>query len=380
MLPVNINETKKSIYRPLHLGVSSGSDSIGGLNRFAREIIGAQRSLGIEASLLAISSSHNEFEFTVEYSESRNWMVNIRKRNVLIRNLLNKYDLLDIHFALSAWPFIDRKVPKIFHFHGPWHLESQSNGNSALNVKIKKLVELNVMRDVSHFICLSKSFANLLNRTYGIAPSKVEVIPPGINKPNLELTEEVELAFRRKYKLESDPNIIICVRRIVPRMGLDILVDAIAKVPHAVKLLIIGDGFQRKQLQDFIERRNLSNRIILTGFIPEQELQIAYSIASVSVVPSLHLEGFGLSALEAMAYGTPVIATKIDGLNELMSDLPNEFRVESGSVDALALAISNFFSHQQDFAELFRDHSKKYDWKTAVELTNDCYERAMSQV
>ena len=361
--------------KPLHLGVSVDENAIGGLNRFARELVRAQRDSGIDATLLGESNNGLKFQYAhdIGHSDQSKLSKSIRRARK-IRELSKDYDVLDVHFAYSSWPFSERRIPKLCHFQGPWYLESKEMNESALKVGLKERIERAVLQDFKMMICLSKAFADILVTKFDIPASNIEVIPPGIKRVGSKISREEIENFRLKFGLETDDKLVICVRRLVPRMGIEKLIEALSMMRSVPRVLIIGGGILKDALERQIKDSGLSERVTLTGVLSERDLQTAYSVASLSVLPSLKLEGFGLSALESMAYGVPVIATRIDGLSELMNGLPFEFLVKPGSAMELSKSISGILNSEHDYKSIFLEHSTKYDWKDVVKLTNECYE------
>lgn len=366
------------MHKPLHIGVSANTSSIGGLNRFARELTLAQRNIGINAYLYGDADKGDLFSYGIKaFNSKSNKVSNLISKSVQLRSIKNDFDILDIHFAQSGLPVIFSATPTIIHFHGPWYLESKSNGQSSTKVLMKKLYETLYYKSNFQFVTLSNAFADVLITNFGIKAKYIEVIPPGINMPEVVSSTTRLLAFRHKFNLEVHEPFLISVRRLVPRMGLENLIDAIANLSNPIKLLIIGDGPLKLDLEKKIYQLGLGNLVKLTGKISDHELQTAYSAASASILPTISLEGFGLSALESMAYGTPVIATRSGGLAELMAGLPKEFCVEPGSTQELRDAIQLFLNQDYDFASVVRDHAALYNWEKVVIRTNECYAKAI---
>ena len=106
-------------------------------------------------------------------------------------------------------------------------------------------------------------------------------------------------------------------------MGLDIAIEALARLPTRLdsRLLIAGTGPERQRLERLAYERDLGDRVVFLGRVPDDELPRLYRQADACVVPSRELEGFGYVALEALAAGTPVIASATGGLVDLLTPL-----------------------------------------------------------
>jgi glycosyltransferase involved in cell wall biosynthesis len=136
--------------------------------------------------------------------------------------------------------------------------------------------------------------------------------------------------------------IVVAVRRLVPRMGLENLVAAMAAVRAAVPdalLLIAGRGRMHEELAAQVAALGLGEHVRLIGFVSDEDLPLFYRAADVSVVPSVALEGFGLVAAESLAAGTPCLVTPVGGLPEVAGGLSAALVMKSALVDDMAAAI-----------------------------------------
>src|SRR5205807_5699025 len=125
--------------------------------------------------------------------------------------------------------------------------------------------------------------------------------------------------------------VVAAVRRLVPRMGLDVLLDAWQALGSPGVLAIGGDGPLRPELE---ARGDESVRFL--GRLSDDDLVALYSAADVTVVPSLALEGFGLVVLESLACGTPVVVSDAGGLPEAVAGLDASLVVPAGDAGVLA--------------------------------------------
>ena len=133
-----------------------------------------------------------------------------------------------MHFALyGALPLtigVLRKVPLIVHFHGPWAEESRSTGDSRVRARLKHAIERAVYSRADRVIVLSFAFKRLLVENYGIRPWDVTVVRPGVDRDRFTSGNKDE--SRASLGLPSDAWICITVRRLVPRMGFEHLLQA----------------------------------------------------------------------------------------------------------------------------------------------------------
>lgn len=150
------------------------------------------------------------------------------------------------------------------------------------------------------------------------------------------------LAIRRERGLTPGDFLFLAVRRLDPRMGLLHLVDAFARAAQrhpGARLWIAGKGAQREELERRIAGAGLGDRARLLGFVSETELPLLYGAADAVVMPSLDLEGFGLSTAEALACGAPVLASRAGANPELVAPLGENLMFEPGDTQSLEQAL-----------------------------------------
>jgi glycosyltransferase involved in cell wall biosynthesis len=256
---------------------------------------------------------------------------------------LNHFDAVSLHFALYSFPILDllpKSLPITFNFHGPWAAESQEELlNKQLTIWIKQhLVEKNTYNQCDRFIVLSRAFGNILHQQYEIPWEKIHIIPGGVDvkhfKNNLS-----RLAAREQLGWPTERPILFTSRRLVHRMGIDKLLTAIAKIKPVVPdiwLAIAGRGHIQTSLEKQVVELGLENQVRFLGFLPDQQLPIAYQAADLTVMPSQSFEGFGLAILESLACGTPVLCTPVGGMPEILQPFTPELITDSIAVDSLA--------------------------------------------
>jgi len=125
------------------------------------------------------------------------------------------------------------------------------------------------------------------------------------------------------------------------RKGIDFLIKTIPVIKDRlrdIQLFIGGDGALKSYLDNFIKKNNLENNVHLLGTIADSVLNEWYNKVSVVIIPSV-FEGFGLTAIEAMACGTPVIATDVDALRDVIEDGENGLLVPYNDIETLSTKI-----------------------------------------
>lgn len=306
-------------------------------------------------------------------------------RNSLKQLKLSEYDAVVGHFALYTSPILNQigDLPLIFHFHGPWALESSAEKQKALNVRLKKILEQIVYRRVSRFIVLSQAFKQILHNRYDVPLNKIHVIPGGVDLKQFTISNSRTEA-RAKLGWEKERTIIFCVRRLSKRMGLENLIQAIARVKTQypdVLLYIAGKGALAETLQAQIAALNLTNHVRLLGYLPDEQLPIAYRAANFSVVPTISFEGFGLIIIESLAVGTPVLGTPIGGIPEILEPFCPDLLFEDASVDKLAEGIIEVLSQKRQLpdSEACRAYVKhNFSWSVIAPQIKSVYQQAIA--
>jgi glycosyltransferase involved in cell wall biosynthesis len=247
------------------------------------------------------------------------------------------------HFALYTLPVLDmiKERPLVVHFHGPWADEGAVEGNRGLRYQAKRWVERQVYRRAARVIVLSAAFGALLAARYDVPPARIVVIPGGIDVARFAV-RETRAEARARLGWPPARKIIVAVRRLVPRMGLENLIAAVAQlraqVPDAL-LLIAGRGALQAQLAAQIAAGGLADHVRLLGFVSDEDLPFMYRAADISVVPTVALEGFGLIAAESLAAGTPCLVTPVGGLPEVVGGLSRDLVMASATAADMAAAI-----------------------------------------
>jgi glycosyltransferase involved in cell wall biosynthesis len=248
------------------------------------------------------------------------------------------------HFALYTAPALDLLKGRrlVSHFHGPWYAESLEEGKGRVAARVKSRLEAVVYRRADRVIVLSEAFARLVTESFGVAPERVRRVPGSVDIERFALRTpraESRAALGLPPGGSLDRPVLVSVRRLVNRMGLATLIEAmpaiVAAVPE-VLLCIAGTGPLRPALEEQVDRLGLREQVRFLGFVTEAMLPHLFYAADLNLVPTTALEGFGLVAAEAMATGTPSMVTPVGGLPEVVGGLSEDL-VFAGS-DAGAIA------------------------------------------
>jgi glycosyltransferase involved in cell wall biosynthesis len=254
------------------------------------------------------------------------------------------FDVVDVHFAAYAPGVVLAPRPRVLvvHFHGPWADESAATGAPAPVVAVRRRIERLVYRRADRLVTLSQAFAGLLVDRYGVEPARVRVLPPGVDTDHFgDGGPAGRSEARARLGVAPGSFVVVCARRLVPRMGVDVLLDAWPEVVDArpdAELVVVGDGPEAAALR--ARARGLGARVRFTGRVDEDSLVAWYRAADLTVVPSVALEGFGLVVLESLACGRPAVVTDVGGLPGAAGALGAGLVVPAGDRRALAQVLA----------------------------------------
>jgi glycosyltransferase involved in cell wall biosynthesis len=212
---------------------------------------------------------------------------------------------------------------------------------------------------MDQFIVLSQPFKSLLVEEYKVDPSTVAIIPPGVDLSEFRFEPD---------EIDRVPQ-VLCVRRLERRMGIHVLIESWQAVVDAVPeatLHIVGTGTYERELRDLVKTLGLESSVVFHGRLDDDRLRDAYKASTITVVPSVALEGFGLIALESMAVGRVPIVTDVGGLPDGTRGLDPSLVVPAGSADALSDRIVSALNGDRPSARAARQHAETYAWSIAA--------------
>ncbi|MGB8423975.1 glycosyltransferase family 4 protein [Paraburkholderia sp.] len=337
--------TTRSI-KSLQIGMHWFPERAGGLDRMYYSLVGALPGAGVAVRGVVAGSPKVAADTGGAINGFGSAAQSLPLRLMAARRALrqeistSRPDVISSHFALYTFPGLDvtRGIPQVSHFQGPWADESHVEGADSLGQRAKRYLEQSVYARSSRLIVLSEAFGKILTSRYRIAPDRVRVVPGcvDVEQFNLPITPA---EARLKLQLPQDRPIVLAVRRLVRRMGLEDLIDAVKLLKRTepdVLLLIAGKGRLEGELQARITEAGLEDNVKLLGFVPDRHLAALYRAANISVVPTVALEGFGLITVESLASGTPVLVTPVGGLPEAVAGLSPDLVLPETGAKAIA--------------------------------------------
>jgi glycosyltransferase involved in cell wall biosynthesis len=169
----------------------------------------------------------------------------------------------------------------------------------------------------------------------GVRGDRIRVVPSGVDPERLVAPPGAGPSLRRAWEVRDDELLVVAPGVLERRKGHAVLLDALARVPGPVRLVVCGDGAERAALA--AAARPLGTRVRFAGF--RDDMPACLAAADMVAMPSLQ-EGLGVAALEAMAAGRAVVASRTGGLAEVVVEGETGFLVPPGDAGALAVALA----------------------------------------
>ena len=209
--------------------------------------------------------------------------------------------------------------------------------------RIKKIIEKLSSRIADAYIVVSSALKEFCVKNFSIPRQKIWVIRNGVNL-NLTLSSPEEL--RKSLRLKENNMVIGTIARLHREKGIDLLIrafQALAKEFPELRLVIVGDGEERENLEALSKNLRLEDKIIFTGFqeTPERYLEVF----EIFALPS-RIEAMPITVLQAMSLGRAIVATKVGGIPELIEDNQEGLLVEAEDQFLLTRAISRLVKDQ----------------------------------
>jgi D-inositol-3-phosphate glycosyltransferase len=311
-----------------------------------------------------------------------------------------RYDLIHSHYWLSglvaerlrqAWAkTVAVRLPIVQMFHTLGHMKNRIAQSPEERVSEARIAgEKRVIHWADSIIAATPAEVAQLKWLYRADLEKIVIIPPGVDLARFRPISQEEA--KQRIGIEAHHRNILFAGRIEPLKGIDTLLHAIHLIQRCVPELVEGvcvtiiggDPWtdtpepEMKRLQEMRQILGLGEVVAFVGAKDQDALPDYYAAADMVVMPS-HYESFGLVALEAMAMGTPVIASEVGGLAFLVRDNETGFHVPSRDPEALADKIYTLLTDTEcrhRLARQARQHAQQYDWARIVEQMLLLYRR-----
>ena len=357
-------------------------DTRGGIGIYTRELISQLADIDKKNQYFVIVNKHGDRSFVSSEDNFSILESSITRKHYFIKDVWNQFFLpflleansIDIYFnPRYILPFFKGKTKMVVTMHDMIAFLYPEIWSGISGFRIRNYIKLSSQRadlilTVSN--CAKKDIVRILH----IPDDKIKVIYCGINKklykplPDLSVQRLVKRKYgiRKKYILATGP--------LGMRKNHDRLIDAYSILPKYIRedyqLIITGEkkGTYNNLLKK-VSKICLADDIVFTGFIPEKEMPMVINAASLFVFPSFY-EGFGIPLLEAMACGTPLLASNVSSIPEVVGSAALLF--DPYNINEMASVIGKVITDEDLRQKLIQrgfEQIKKYSWKnTAKEI------------
>lgn len=292
-----------------------------------------------------------------------------------MRKTTDTFDVIHAHDWLTFRAALRAKqqtgLPLIVHFHS---VERDRAGGGLGNPLVREIEEMALMM-ADRVIAVSQHTKDMIVQDYDIPASKIHVVHNSIDKEMLEPLEDASAyAYLTTLKAQGY-HVITSLSRLALQKNLVNLLHAakevIAREPKTV-FLIVGSGEQYFELVSLSAELGIAKNVVFTGFQRGKRWRDAYAIADLFVMPSIS-EPFGLTALEAIAYGAPVLMSHQSGVSEVIH---NALKVDFWDVHEMANQIVAAMQNDSLRAELHANAQREFDklsWSQPADLLLGVY-------
>jgi D-inositol-3-phosphate glycosyltransferase len=310
------------------------------------------------------------------------------------------YDLIHGNFWMSGWVATEMRrrvaipVVQIFHAMGKTKRRHQKKVDTSPGDRIK--VEMDVIREVDRIIAQCPAERSELINDYGADPHKIAIIPSAVNT---RVFKPVDLAkARQRLGLSMEEKVIVYVGRMLPRKDIRNIVRALAllaqqseRIQDVPLLLVVGGESEEPdpvatpeigELQKLAMELGVLDRVRFVGRRQPGELRYYYCAGDVAVTTPWY-EPFGLTPLEAMACGRPVIGSAVGGITFTIKDGETGLLVPPRNPEALAASLQQLFDQPALRAQMGLAARKRvereFTWSIVAMCTGALYESLLAQ-
>ena len=366
-------------------------DEKGGSGTVAWELSRVLSDRGHKVIIITKGKSNKEKKETTTNIQIHRYYSDPFKFRKIWKKVLSKDtpDIINGHSPYTTYwaTCLNKKIPMVYTFQSPWHEEYEIRNKDLKRSFIKKMfgsvlrkrMEYKVLKCAKKIMAASRFMHDKIQKYHKL---NSQIIPLGVDIKKFVPAKDVS-SIRQKLNIQKEKFVILTIRNLVSRMGLENLVQSMADIskknPNSC-LIIGGTGYLKEKLERQINGLNLQNFIRLEGYIDDGIIQMYYQSADLFVLPTRLLEGFGLVTLESMACGTPVLATPVGANIELLGKFDNSFLFKGIESNNITEGIINFIPKYLNQKDIIRKKcrefvEKNYSWdKYADEVEKIFYE------
>jgi D-inositol-3-phosphate glycosyltransferase len=304
------------------------------------------------------------------------------------------YDLIYSHYWLSGWVAHQLSdmwgIPFVHMFHTLGHMKDRIAASSQTPQQ-RIYVETQITAWASQIIAATPAEYAQLRWLYRANRTRISIISPGVDLEQFHPMSEAEA--KQHIGVDAGTNLLLFVGRIEPLKAIDIIIEALYDLRYNqpdlltnLQFVVIGgdpndrEDEELNRLRDMVTEYELDDHVAFWGARDQTQLPYYYAAAKAVLMPSDY-ESFGMVALEAMATGTPVIASAVGGLAYLVHDDQNGFLVPSRDPKTLAQRIAQLLREpekHQAMRAAAANHARAYAWSAIGSALLNQFESVLS--
>ncbi len=294
-----------------------------------------------------------------------------------------KVDVIQAHSpclnGLAAlWSAKKHNIPVIYEMRASWEDAAVNHGTCQegdLRYKLSRTLETFVLKRANAITTICQGLKNDI-KARGIDEKKITVIPNAVDINNFSCGGTPDETLQKQFGI-SGSSILGFIGSFYEYEGLALLIEAlpgILKSYPAIKLLLIGGGFQENILKRQVQDLDLSKNVIFVGRVPHEEINKYYDLVDIFVYPRLSIRlteiVTPLKPLEAMAQGKLIIASDIGGHREMINNGKNGLLFEAGNKKDLIEKVLQMMTEQNKWQKI-KANARKYvekqrNWKNSI--------------
>lgn len=289
---------------------------------------------------------------------------------------LAEFDVIHAHDWLTCRAALRAKMltgkPLVIHMHS---VESDRSGRPFGGNPYVREIESLALSVADRIIAISDNTKQTIIREYGIPADKIEIVHNHFDPESLEPANGDNVYRYLEHMKKMGYRVVVSVGRLTIQKGLPNLLHAFKEVlQHAPKtfLLFVGDGEQKRELIDTAANLGIGANVFFAGFQRGKAYRDAYAVADLFVMPSIS-EPFGLVALEAIGYGTPILVSRQSGVSEVVHNcLKVDFWDTNEMANKIVAVVQNDSLRDELHANAFREYSR-HSWDESADKMWDVY-------
>ena len=259
-----------------------------------------------------------------------------------------------------------KKKPLVVHVHAT---EFDRTGGNGINEHVYK-IEKEGMESADEIIAVSNYTKNMIVEKYGISPNKINVVHNAVDFEDKSNNEE--------FGIKKNDKIVLFMGRLTLQKGPDYFVHAAKKVlehEKNVKFIICGNGDMGPFIINKVAEMGLAGNVLFAGFLQGQDVERAYKMADVYVMPSVS-EPFGITPLEAMSNGVPAIISKTSGVSEVVKHCLLVDFWDIDDISSKIISVLRYSPLTESLKENAFSEIRHFNWDIPAKKCIDIYNRA----